>query len=1713
MATSRDPWQDPMTVNISVPASRSLEAADVFNGFAGSWAAEYVLQNGVMNQFSPVEGNPAPIYRMSSHLGHPGFPEINFLPYSHGTNRIGPKGGSLLGCPISFSVVGPTLKRGGKNNWQWKVVDNSAGAGGDTLTLDDSVVDFGVDPPVPGALAATVADHYGITTLADCPDGLYLVISHTGNAGTLLSGGAPVAGGVGDGDIWQFADGNTRYPLVPLASASKYEIFRVTTVAGNVLTLDPTKRLKDYFTFHAAGAGIINSVRGVTLMEPKATRLVAVPDSGTAKGLEQTFVVVPPLRAANDDQQYPYAWWHNANFTEEGWYGAVAQSDGMVDSYSNFEYRNPPQLPVGKPVGQATFRLIGIAGEGSPPDIGPARFMLVPTTASGWGTMTPTVGNLIRVNNIRVVGDVELSDSTSGGVTRRPQLNTLLGWFEIVREIGLVAPYTIVVRRVNETDPTTGRTFLGNATLLCLDQSVVPAADETIELDCTVHPPVSALWTSTYYDADAVESSRLTNLIDPSWSGRSIKGIGNGLLARSDKAIFDTTPSSNPGSLLDLGFRMVIFPATTRTINIPDPTHAGPPWAEPYQAVDVLVPDFEHPLESQEVILDGSKPDEAQYVEVDYANGLVRFSHPIMPGSPLYNAAVFNHVDNPRNEMVLFASCVPYSREPGQLGSGIRATGGTPINEIDVPCLPQGTEHDSADVFGARTVVPLLDTVTNTVDPTRNDPTQALVLPAMSELSLPSAGFVEILDGVSADGDPSFYGTTYRGSLFGYYALLENPGVSITLFGRYGGSIPASTKSYDATTPGVVVARREVIVPNTTDGVAGVPYQYDVTYGHAKRSSTVRFGDSELTSNADGSITVTPRDTIAKSIQDTLSTVLGTVNLLDDGLITCTSTLTTTTFMFSSITYLFNGEHHQHGPASLVVSKDMAVPLTIYLVWNPYVCGIYYATSIPQVGSVLLAKAVIPVSGTGANAVLTDLRYPLKDFDERTDVLVGTLQGTPVEPWFPTLAKAVAYVSEMMDPDSGDPSRSMKIKVVGNTPETETPIVIKTDGLIIEGMGVGPDDAGIQIQWTSGPLFDLNGHKGLEFRGLTFVCKEVVANTIGQSTITATTATGGAETLPVYIAANTTPWVDVSEVIPGTGIVIDVGNSTDLTAVTDGSAEVLYTWFSSDPAIASVVVGPGLTTTVTGVTHGSVDIWAVGDSTNKIGTWHINVWDAGDPASTFIAGPRQCRIGHTVTLQAQLYPGAPEVVTWASSSTAFGVVAGVCTPSFVPNVVFTGDAERLTIEGCKAFGYHQMLSGFIQVEDDLAVHQLSTWKIRDNYVEPTDFFLRMAGTLVSIDNLDVCNNVISWNGQIPAFYAYDDCAAIRVRAAETTSVFFEKNTLDSWGSLAPLTNLDYLAAIWLGITLAAPYAFGNYPLEGDFTWAISTAGGTSVEGMTFRDNKIDNGTASCSMVQLDNQDVFDRNSVVSDTGFCQVRLGTACKMDGNYIYRSGVAANPTELAVIWCGTNCTVTNNNAGQIILNDGCQIIGNNFINGIGQWDIAPHNPVFEGNLVGYMGFAAAPWSAYNDFSAVNLLSEFAVYNGNHFTGHFTCNAGSDHTVFSNNMVRGTANVDLSGDYHTVNGNILESGNLLTGANCKLQGNVVGGNITVTTGCLLTVNSAVDITVGAGCSVIGNSFTNLLPAIGDPDAITPVIGNRISGNLFGAAGPFVGSYTGNRS
>jgi len=272
-----DPWQELLSRRQTVASSKSAEAAEALQGFLGSWASAYGNEPLVKTsggEERPEPSIPVPTTIVESRLGKSGLPEINFVPYSHRTNREGSKGPALLGHPISFSVVGPTLKDS-SCDWQWEATDNSGIPGtGDYLTYDTTIT----GAPGPAAFE----DGYGITSIPD--DGLYLFISALGDTdGLIYTGGGRVAL-------------SEVYPGV-----SKSEIFRVVEISGNQLILDPGKRLVDYFNF----LGNINIIRAVTIIKPKVSRLVPLPSGGPA-GSERTFAVVSPESAANTDLLPPF---------------------------------------------------------------------------------------------------------------------------------------------------------------------------------------------------------------------------------------------------------------------------------------------------------------------------------------------------------------------------------------------------------------------------------------------------------------------------------------------------------------------------------------------------------------------------------------------------------------------------------------------------------------------------------------------------------------------------------------------------------------------------------------------------------------------------------------------------------------------------------------------------------------------------------------------------------------------------------------------------------------------------------------------------------------------------------------------------------------------------------------------------------------------------------------------------------------------------------------------------------------------------------------------------------------------------------------------------------------------------------------------------------------------------------------------------------------
>jgi len=1049
-SSARTPWQEPLPRFTTVPSTKALQAAEVISGLSGGWAA--FSKDGIGISLDGVKGDPSPTQLKTFKLGQPGLPEINFAPYNWGTNRFGSKGPSLLGHPIALSVVGPTAKSP-TNTWQWLVTNNVATPGlGDTLTFDpnDSALSTTGVPVAPVAALQTMAGAYNLTpgpASTAFPGGLYMVVLLTGAPGAAPGANSGVADGfIGDGL------GVGKLPLTPYETTSKYEIFRVETILANGVRLDPNKRLQNYFWTTPP-----TYARSVMFFEPHVARMVAMP--GYAKGAEQTFVVVPPTKAATGDLLPPY----DGGVALDGTWrrGGFNLDDPTITGVAPY-YTEKLSLPIGRPVDRRLGRTQQVSGGVVAATTGQMKILSIGTV-----TTITDVGRLLHVYQVDRLGQAPFLSPQGDNTTEA----NFLGWYQVVGAGG--TDYD--VRRVAEIDPSTGRVFWGSANSLAIDDSVIPG---DLQLQFTVHDPVNVLHGTYNLDLDQLASTRLTNLIDPAWAERTLKARVNpfileGMTAdRPDRSIWDTRTSADPGSLLDLGFRMVLYPAK-----------AG---------VGVIQPDWDHPIDSREVTLDPSI-NEAQYLDIDYSAGVVRLSHPPVPGvgcDVAPNGII--GLENPRGEIVLFAACVPYSMEEGQLGAGFRAT--SLIRGITAACNIGGGPAQ-ADVYSDRLVVEVASTFNGVAQTITSGVAQTIYLWNV-EPDLPPTGFVD-LRVTDANGPPAFVGPGGEPlGLFGYTAkqtvLDPARAVNVTkLVGCFGGG------AYGVdTTPGaglVAVLRRDLRTPVEANGIAGTRYEHDTTYGFAKRSSIIRFEDAALTPQPDGSLTVSMEGgAAAQAIFDDLfsSTVIsGGALTFPGGLV---ADIADTVILLKGRKFLVPADSLTvpgAGPGNFYFYVDGTTdPL----------CPVFaYTTSIPLPGvdDILIAR-VDRQFGALAPATYKNLTNPLRDIDRRVDITVGSYPGWTASPapHFATLAEAIAYVGEIMEPPSGTSGRSYLIRVIGPTYETVVPILMPTDGIIIEGAAIRTT-GGVQptIHWDAAatPLFDPRGKNNLTFQNLAFEYDDV----------------------------------------------------------------------------------------------------------------------------------------------------------------------------------------------------------------------------------------------------------------------------------------------------------------------------------------------------------------------------------------------------------------------------------------------------------------------------------------------------------------------------------------------------------------------------------------------------------------------------------------------
>lgn len=700
--------------------------------------------------------------------GHAGFNDLDFVPYNWGTNRSGNRGGALIGHPISWEVVGPTMKSPFVH-WQWAVdpVVNTL-----TLEAGPTSVLWG------GGVVPTPDQAYNLGP-SDPPGGLYVMVTMTG---TEFVSNPPVS------EVFvPPANGCAPLPLPGNVGAAQFELFRVTKRVGQTLFLDTGKLLSSFFDTSLPNP----KIKAITLIRPKVTRLAAFPLQTAGTASNQVFVFVPPERAATSEYMPPY----DGNAAGPPPAGCPSWINGLFDPLLAIppgeasQYGTPNNLPV--PIPKYTITATG-----------PAVFV---PQANLWGVTSVlsqvlTAGQVVRVRTL------------VNNTLTAPDTTRLLGWYEVQTTVGPGAS-TIVLRRVPEVDSETGNVTFGNGIAL--------GAGDVVGID--VFDPISTLFTDPVLSIPKLVASRLDHLIDPQVMEKSYRGslVGTPNAQYSDTpggpAIFSTVDGSDPGNLSNLGFRAVFFPAMD-------------------DGLGNLIPDFNRPITGRNVLLDPTIPRNQQYLEVDYNAGVLYLSHPPKVGSDVApHGIIVDPVQNPRNEIVLFAACVPYSREESQRGPGIQVKTTRLAGEFG--------SNDTADVYGGRTVL--------TPDPIMYGPLASGIITFLppSE-NPPMTGWFQFAELDADPGVPGVFPKFVSLSQPCYYYRYE-PSVS----GFQGIALGSGVFPYTITPRTRILLMKNAVYPKVrTDS--------DAVRGASKRTPYLNFRATRTSLMSDGSITVSPVATL-----------------------------------------------------------------------------------------------------------------------------------------------------------------------------------------------------------------------------------------------------------------------------------------------------------------------------------------------------------------------------------------------------------------------------------------------------------------------------------------------------------------------------------------------------------------------------------------------------------------------------------------------------------------------------------------------------------------------------------------------------------------------------------------------------------------------------------------------------------------------------------
>lgn len=1302
---------------------------------------------------------------------------------------------------------------------------------------------------------------------------------------------------------------------------------------------------------------------------------------------------------------------------------------------------------------------------------------------------TADLGRLIHLYSVRQDGVSDLKVLSQGQVAR----SALLGWFEVI-SVNVPSSY-YRLKRLPEVDPVTGRIFYGSYEALELDNDSNPS-DEMV-LEFTVHEPVSSLYTGAHA-IDKIEASRLTNLIDPSWVERSAKEttvIPGGKPQRPDRAIFETSSSgggaagtnADPGSLLDLGFRMVLYPATPGTF-------AGE-----------VAPDWDKPILSQNVVLDPSLS-VSQCLEVDYASGLVLLSHDPVPGAgcdvaPNGLIAIGPSEDNPRGEIVLFASCVPYSREEGQAGSGMRI-----LSEVSGSTGGQ-------DVFGERVTVPLEQTLDPIALFFRSGVNQRLDIPFEEGKMLPLTGFIDLLNrDATLEGNPKLtspIGT--RATTFGYYAkefFLDSVSQENKFRLRiYGGAVEGAliAPSLGGKGDEFVALRRDIVTPNDLEGVAGANYEYDTTSGFAKRPRRLRVQEGAVTAEPDGSTSLSfPKLADHEALFDELfsSWLISGGNVSPTGIVSIS--LGVEQISFDALTVLINGIR-----TVLPASRNVAaLSATTYV----YVDSTYPSQPIILgTGSLPLSNpddvllAAVTADGAGITSI-QDLRNPLTNLDRRLDILVGQTDGhSAQDTHFDTLRDAINYVGEIMDPTTGADGSYLRIKVVGYTIEDETagPIVLPADGVIVEGAAKRLGLGGIRVQdfGAGNSIIDMNSKTGWVWRDLHFENIQTPGSIVDNDPLRGTLFTGSSilfrfENVSLDGNNQMMGFMDSSFLVNCTLRDLQIDAVTDFGIyVTNGEAiRVVDSVFTKTVVLRGVTATPvvGENPTSSPVPNGAltgpflmnanpgnllsantpivpssvtltIDIAATPSVATDDGAGNITGLDISSGTINYATG--------AISVTYSTAPdGPPFILDYTYQVPVLDAPAGV----HFPDGSGAGDGADISVRGCTFDGH------FIGIDS-----QASNAKFESN-------------TIVNSDS-----------------YAIQ----IRTHDSQPSRTWINNNHLNQVGTYVG-------TGIRTGPSTDHVHLVGNDLTLGTI---VSTEWGISVEGTeTFvRGNRIFTDKP-ISPVQLlgglqitGDDNLIEGNNVRPDEEFGVIDVsGNNCVVTGNRCYDitvSGtdgvvgnnnctndltasniditVADNRVDNIITVSGNECTATGNRCDTLTVSgDSCVVANNIVTNDLSNTGGAGTSVVLQGNNIGGDLILDRPAAA----ATGNIIGNDVTTSGTASNAGILSNrVGNDITIGSANaVIEGNTvvnDITLAGSGHVVNGNRVTgeiNGTTLTGV-ADISGNTV----------VAGAAQGIRISNSADQSVIASNFLTQGEIVTNQAANVQVIGNTV-GRVGGAGG-----------